>query len=68
MAGRLSALDGQLSQQAEEVAARIESEKSAGARSLACYERRRGRFWSLKCRYEKLRALHPAAPVAADDF
>lgn len=68
LARRLEQLHGELSEQAEDIAARLECGKSASARSLARYERKGERFWSLKCRYEQLRGRHPAPPVAADDF
>ncbi len=61
-------LHGELSEQAEEIAARLECGKAASARALARHERKRDRCWAIKCRYEQWRARHPAPPVEADDF
>lgn len=65
---RMKQLHAELSEQAEEIAARLNHGKAVNARVLARHDHKRDRFWSLKCRDEQLRARYPAPPVATDDF
>ena len=61
-------LRGELAEQAEKIAVRAERGKPANARMQIRHEEMRAAYWSIKQRYELLRANQPAKPAEGDEF